>query len=226
MQIKRLPLVAILTVASLVGCGGGSGGGNTGGTTANGGSPGNGGNGGSQGTAGTKAMGGGGAFTTSVGSGTKLSGLSSSQATQLCNDFNSYLHKTLASDYGCKLAGLFGAAFAKDSANSDADLQGACTTAYNSCLTTDGGVPTSDCTTANLMSNSAACAATVGNLTTCLDDQGAEYNQLPSCSQLTIAGLAAILGDAGSPAGPASCTIFSSGSACSDGVSMASSTAN
>lgn len=229
MQSKRLPVRAILTVVGLIGCGGGSGGGETGGAAANGGTSGKGGNGGSPGIAGTKGTGGGGgegAFTTSVSSDTKLSALSTSQAAQLCNDFNAYVQTTLASKYGCKLGGLVSALSARDSATSDADLQGACTRAYDSCLTRDGSVPTSDCTTANLLSNSAACTATVGTLTTCLDDQGAEDSRLPSCSELTLDSLAELLGDAGTLSGPPSCTIFSSGSVCSDGVSLASSTAN
>lgn len=224
MQITAPGLGAIIAVAGLVGCGGGAGSGGAAGTAGRAEMAGNGGGQGIAGSPGTAGSGAGGAFTTGLGSGTKLSGLSGGQATQLCSDFNAYLQKTLVPTYSCKLAGVFGAISA--TGGSDADLQAACAVAYNACMALDGGVPTSGCTTSNLLSNSATCVATVGDLTTCLDDQGNEYAQLPRCSVLTAASLAGLTVDGGALSGPASCAIFESGGTCSDGVAPAGGTTN
>ncbi len=82
-----------------------------------------------------------GAFTTSVPPGTKLTALTPSQATQLCNDLNTYAQGTLTSLL-CKQLGVEAALFleAFQSTATDAQLQMTCQAAYDDCLHPDGGV--------------------------------------------------------------------------------------
>ncbi len=207
MHFKELGLGGVMVVATLLGCGGGGNGG-SGGSTGGGGRAGSGGTGSSGGSTGA------GAFTTTVGSDTKLDTLSSSQAMQLCSDFNTYALK-LAVD-SCKLFGLVGASFS--GATSDADLQAACTASYDSCLTSDGG--TSNCDPTTVMSSPTTCTATVGDLSSCLDATAALYAQIPSCGDLTAASLGAQSGgDAGIASSPPSCAPFEAAGACA-GLSM------
>jgi hypothetical protein len=210
MQIKGLGFGVLVAAAALIGCGSSSPAGGTG----SGGNTGSGGKGsGGTGSGGTNGAG---AFTTSVPSGTKLTGLTTGQATQLCADFNTYAQKTLAPAL-CTTLGILSAEFS--GATSDADLQAACTAGYNSCLTSDGGT-TSGCTASTVMTEPAACTATVGDLTTCANAMGDANNQIPSCSTLTAASLAALnAADAGSTSSPPSCAMFVTGGACT-GVSM------
>ena len=212
MQIKGLGLGGLVALAALIGCGSSSPAGGTG----SGGNTGSGGTGsGGTGSGGTN---GGGSFTTSVPSGTKLTGLTSGQATQLCTDFNNYSQNILAPAL-CTTLGILAAEFS--GATSDADLQAACTAGYNSCLTSDGGT-TSSCTASAVMTEPAACTATVGDLTTCLNSMGSGNNQVPTCSTLTAASLAALnAADAGSASSPPICAMFVTGGACT-GVSMSS----
>lgn len=176
-------LVGALAIGSLVGCG------SSGGSSATGGSGGAG-----SGTGGTTGGGNtsGGGFTTSVPSGTKLTTLTSAQATQICKDYDTYVEahattycKALAVELSASAAG-----------GSDADLQAACTAAYTECLTADGGLGFS-CDPTDLMSSSASCTATVGDGVACINAQFTAQNQVPSCSSLTAATLAAATADGG-----------------------------
>lgn len=216
--------LAAVIMSSALGCGSSSGG-----TTATGGSGGHGPSSG-QGGAGNSATGGhsatgtggtsgGGTFTTSVPSGTKLTALTPAQGMQLCNDLNTYFQGTLSSVL-CKEAGVEAAVFlqAFNSASTDAQLQMACQQSYDDCLHPDGGATTST-DNCNPSSEPATCQATVGDLKTCVDDQATAYQQLsaslPSCSSLTAAKVASFLSsgaDAGTTAGndPPSCTKFDS----------------
>jgi hypothetical protein len=158
-----------------------------------------------------------GTFTTSVPSSTKLTDLTPAQSTQLCNDLITFDEKSIDTDL-CKLEGL-GAAqaveYAGTPAPTNAQLQAACTQAYNECLSIDGGVATPgscDSTTLNVPST---CTATVGDLQTCAGDQQAVvkqfYGALPSCSSLTTANLTTALASINSDAGltdPTSCSKF------------------
>jgi hypothetical protein len=151
-------------------------------------------------------------FTTSVPSATPLNMLSSSQLQTLCNDLKSFAMSSSvyadAKDAGCRLAGMIAAALSGKT--TDSDLQAACTTAYNQCKSApvDSGTMTDTglaCTAAP-----PTCTATVGEVTTCLNDEFSQLGQLlksiPSCSQLTKAylnGDAGIVG--GSNEAPASC---------------------
>ena len=83
MQIRGLGLGGVVAIVALVGCGS-SGTGGTGGSTGTGTGGGTG-----SGTGGT--TGSGGPFTTSVPSGTKVTGLTAAQAAQLCSDVESYV---------------------------------------------------------------------------------------------------------------------------------------
>ncbi|HEX3901548.1 MAG TPA: hypothetical protein VH853_01790 [Polyangia bacterium] len=203
MNSKALGFGGVVLIAAMIGCG--SSGGGSGGT----------------GTGGTNGAGGGGGtgtFSTSVPSGSKLSSLSSAQATQLCNDINSFGQKTLAPD-DCKLTAVLAAAFT--AGGTDAQLQAACTSAYNACLAGgDGGVTTTgSCDPTMLTSGSASCTATVGDVTTCANAEVAVFNTIPSCSTLTAASLNALSADGGlsSTAEPTSCMALD---AC--GVTMSS----
>ena len=202
MYSKVLGFGGLLLIAATFGCGSSSSGNGTGGTSGSG--TGGASTGGAKGTGGTNGTGGGsgtGTFSTSVPSGTKLSNISSTQATQLCNDFNTYATNTL-NPYFCREIGIFGAAFG--GGTTDAEVQAACTAAYNSCLT---GNTTTMCDPTMLASNngSATCTATVGDLTSCLNDSTGPLKALPTCSSLTVAGLAAMSADAGTSTSPASC---------------------
>jgi hypothetical protein len=160
--------------------------------------------------------GGGGTFTTSVPAGTKLTSLTSAQATQLCTDLGSYEQKGLSTDL-CKFIGIE-AALAVEALSSqqptNADLQTACTQAYDGCLSPDGGTSSSSCGPSTFTAEPSTCTATVGDLQACASDETTQYNQvfgaLPSCSALTTANLtsalASVSGDGGSgPPPPASC---------------------
>jgi hypothetical protein len=200
---KGVETISVVAVAMLVGCGGGSGSGGSGGA---GGISGGGKGGGS----------GNGTFTTSVPGGTPLTGLSGTQQTQLCNDFRSYAETTLAPDL-CKVEGLLLAALS--GGTTDAALQAACASGYQSCLAADGGVTV----TCNPSAAPSTCTATVGDLTACLNASSASTQQFPSCSTLTAATLATFFADGGSSSSsppPAVCAPFQQGGPCASAVSM------
>lgn len=195
MKIKNgLGFGGVLAIVALIGCG--SGGGATGGSGGTGTTSGSGGSTGSGATSG-------GAFTTSVPSGTKLTSITSAQAMQFCNDYDAFANahtatfcKTLAISFASALVG----------SATDSDIQAACTATYNDCLSPDGGGMAS-CDPTGLLSTPATCTATVGDATTCLNAEFTVENQLPSCSTVTGAMLAAAAADGGVlSAEPAVCT--------------------
>jgi hypothetical protein len=160
-----------------------------------------------------------GAAISSVPSGTKLSALTPTQATQLCSDLDAYVEQA-SLDRACGQWGLDQAAAlaAKTPASSDADLQAACTQGYNQCLSGDAGLTTgSPCDSSTVSQVPSSCTATVGQLETCTEDRQVASNQMvasrPSCASLTAATLKAALSpDAGTGrfTDPASCTPFDS----------------
>jgi hypothetical protein len=202
-MLKRsLVLGAICTAAVGIGCGSSGGISGIDGAANNGGGGTNGGGGNN-----------GGGFTTSVSGSKMLSGLSPADQTQLCSDGQHYVTTTVAPAQ-CKELGLLTALelSAANSSTTDAQLQAACTSGYNGCVTDlanpDGGAPT--CNFAALTSGN--CTATVAELAACLSDTGRAEAQvasaIPSCSTLTSASLNAAVtsgGDAGNPANPPSC---------------------
>jgi hypothetical protein len=235
MHMKGLGLGGLFAVVALVGCGS-SGAGGTGGSTGTGGS-GTTGHAGSTGTAGNGSAGhtgsggttgAGGAFTTSVPSGTKLTGLTSAQQTQLCNDIDNYgraesptICKATASITGLAAAyiDLLG-----NSAATTAELQAACTAASQ-----DAGTcgPTGTC---NIGSIPSSCQATVGDYTTCINQELTAdlqyFDSLPSCGSITAASLSAFFATDGgaSSAGPmesATCMMFDSTCSTDDGGTAA-----
>jgi hypothetical protein len=171
MQItNKLGLGSALAIAALVGCGGGT-------------------------------TGGGGGFTTSVPSGTKLTSLTPQQAMQLCTDFDNSEKNAFTPDL-CKLLAIEATSLALFSSSTaqptNATLQMACTQAYNSCLTGDGGfTTTSGCDPSTFTSEPSTCTATVGDLTMCsnadLTTLNQELRQLPSCSSVTATNLISAL---------------------------------
>ena len=232
MQItNKLGFGGALVFAALMGCGSSGGSGGTGGSGAGGGHNGTGGsssgNGGSSSTGGSS-----GGFTTSVPAGTKLSSLTSQQATQLCTDGDNYV-KSVAPDL-CKLVAIETTALAlsfSTATPSDAMLQTACTQAYNDCLTGDGGFTSSGgCDPSTFTTEPSTCTETVGDLTMCtnadLASTSQEAAQVPSCSSVTAANLVTALAtlgaeaDAGTSSTSATCAALDSN--CNTGSSPSS----
>jgi hypothetical protein len=237
MHIKGLGLGGLVAIVALVGCGSSGGTGGTAGSTGHGGTTGGAGITGSGGTgtgtggrAGTTGSGGsGGAFTTSLPSGTKITGLTSAQATQLCADLANYDDHTLILSLcnaaaSSSVAGLTAAYFdlRGNPAATDAQLRADCTAAN-----ADSGSSSSDCISAladggtqtcNISSTPSTCQATVGDFTKCINDQTAAalqyYASFPSCSSITAASLKAFFAADGGvdegPPEPTSCSMFDS----------------
>jgi hypothetical protein len=235
MHMKGLGLGGLFAVVALVGCGSSGGtGGSTGtggsGATGHAGSTGTAGNGSAGHTGSGGTTGAGGAFTTSVPSGTKLTGLSSAQQTQLCNDINNYADHTFLPEL-CNAAAAasvngLAAAYADLIENpgvTDAKLRVDCSAAD-----ADAGANASKCTDSlqdagtqicdDFSSTPATCQATVGDYTKCLNDTTTSslqyYASFPSCSTITAASVNAFFAaDGGLNAGPpepASCAMFDS----------------
>jgi hypothetical protein len=203
MHMRALGLGGLFAVVALVGCGS-SGGSATGGGGATGkaGSTGMAGSGSAGHTGSGGTTGAGGAFTTSVSSGTKLTGLTSAQATQLCSDLGSYFDHTYipAICNGAAFSSLNGLEAAKvdlaENPNAtDAQLRADCTAAD-----ADAGASASTCLgffldggtqTCNVSSIPSTCQATVGDFTKCTNDRTAAtaqyYAAFPSCATITAA---------------------------------------
>jgi hypothetical protein len=191
MRNGSMILAGLFTVAALVGCGSSSSGG------------------------------GGGGFSTSVPGGTKLSSLTTAQATQLCTDLTTYenTQSTTQTAEFCKPSGIDAAATAQASSStmlSDPQLQAACTAGYSACTSLDGGIGGgADCDSATFAGEPTTCTSSVSDVQKCISDMNAAnatyYGALPSCGALTAATLAsaeaALNGDGGgsNPVDPASC---------------------
>jgi len=135
--------------------------------------------------------GGGGKFTTSVPGNTPLGGLTPAQVDQICRDVQSFESQPSVEMDQCRASAYATAALGASLAPTatDADLQEACATAYDACLHPDGG-PTGGATCS---APPATCAATVAELTACLNDQAAANREAattrPACNAVTRAGL-------------------------------------
>ncbi len=210
MTIKQgLGFGGALAIIALVGCGGSGGSGATGGS----------GGASSVGTGGSSGGGNssGGAFTTSVPSGTKVTSLTSAQGMQLCKDYDTFAAAHLSTI--CKQQAIFDALDALG--GSDAQIQAACTASYNDCLSPDGGE--NQCDPTDISSNSVACTATVGDITTCFNSEYTLDSELPSCSTLTAATLLATEADGGVlNMEPAGCAALENCGASSDAASSSS----
>jgi hypothetical protein len=153
---------------------------------------------------------GGGGSVTGVAGNKTLMTLSSADAMQLCTDTGKYVGNNLSTADLCKLTAILAAGFS--GATTDADLQAACTTAFNSCTTSsaggDGGA--TQCT---IDTSSCNATVTVSQFSACITDDvsatKATLNALPSCSAVTIAGLNSDAGT-GSSNPPASCATLMS----------------
>jgi hypothetical protein len=152
-------------------------------------------------------------FSTSEPSGTEVQNLTPSQASQLCDDVNSYLTKQLDSPNLCQTAAVIGTATQamEDSTLTDAELQQICSLAAPkicALLTADGGTSGSVDGGASSCGSTAGCTATVAQLSACVNDTGASFatfeKMFPDCSMVTRAKLASLNSDA-SPMEPASC---------------------
>ncbi len=154
-----------------------------------------------------------GTFSTSVAATALLGDLSSAQETQLCNDLHVFSATTVyknAVEGGCRLSGIIIAGLSH--AQSDSDAEAACMNAYDSCKTDPASTNALSETNFACYGVSTSCKATVGQFAACLNDSFAALSQelavLPTCSNLTRAGLA---GDAGFPVTlpqPSSCATF------------------
>jgi hypothetical protein len=130
--------------------------------------------------------------------------------TQLCNDIDSFASKELSSNSTCQAATV--AVVAQQAAMnpglSDAELQVACANEMSLVCSLTGTTGSPD-GGASSCGSGANCTATVGQVSACLNDQGAAIaryeGMFPACNAVTRAKLAAINLDAGI-AEPASCT--------------------
>jgi hypothetical protein len=220
MHSRVLGCGVVLAIAALVGCGSSGGtGGNTGkgGSTGAAGSTGSGGRAGGTGSGGSTGSGNtSGTFTTSVPSGTKLTGLTSGQVTQLCTDIANFARaeEPTVCNAEAPFNGLFAADFdlLVNPNATDAELRADCTSA-----SADGGTCSSN-GTCNIASIPSSCQATVADYTTCLNQAiTAElqyFAAFPSCSSITAASLNALFAaDGGASASPmesATCAMFDS----------------
>jgi hypothetical protein len=156
-------------------------------------------------------------FSTSVPSGSAVNTLTPAQLTQLCNDIASFTSKELSSTSICQAATarVVAQQAAQNPGLSDAELQVACANEMSlvCILVVDAGVPGSPDGGASSCASGANCTATVGQISTCLNDQSAAIaryeSMFPTCSAVTHARLAAIDLDAGI-AQPASCIALQS----------------
>ena len=161
--------------------------------------------------------GGGATFSTGVPSGSAVNTLTPAQLTQLCNDVASFTSKERSSAISCQAAAasVIAASAALNPGLTDADLQTACATEMSGIcsLLPDAGASGSPDGGTSSCSLGVNCTATVGQISACLDDEGAAVSRyagmFPACSAITRAKLAAIDLDAGI-AEPASCTALQS----------------
>jgi hypothetical protein len=118
-----------------------------------------------------------------------VGGLSATELTQFCKAVDAAFDDPAVNDGICKFAAALGAAVAAGvlPTISDADLQKACSEAYQECTKPDSS-PMSECKPAP-----ASCTATVGEFEKCLSDMKAGFVKLgstvPACSMLTKASL-------------------------------------
>jgi hypothetical protein len=183
----RRGLLALAIIS--VGCGGGGGGGGSGGN-------------------------GGGDFSTTLNSNQSVGSLTPSQQTQFCGDLTRFVDSFLARE--CTALGLVSAEALLAGSTApvaNADLQTACTLAYNGCVQASADAGTGQCDFSQI--DATNCTSTISQISTCLDDLVSAEDQLnnglPSCSSLTSQSLAAALSiDAGTSANPPSCVAFNS----------------
>jgi hypothetical protein len=163
---------------------------------------------------GGSSSGSGSGFQSSAPANTPLDMLSAAQAMQLCMTSLAYIKTQVTSeidskDFQCRTTGILAAAIESSSTagTTNAQLQTACTQAYNACLSApadggvngglDAGTGTDNCSTA--MSDLANCTATVGQYTSCVNGTvSAIQTAFPPCNQLTMATITALLSDGGS----------------------------
>jgi len=161
--------------------------------------------------------GGGPTFSTSVPSGSAVNTLTPAQLTQLCNDIDSFTSKELSSTSICHAAtvAIVAQQAAQNTGLSDAELQLLCSTEMSvACMfLADAGTTGSPDGGSSNCGSGANCTATVGQISACLNDQGAAIaryeGMFPACNAVTRAKLAAINLDAGI-AEPASCVALQS----------------
>lgn len=205
-QIGRIgALLLVASMASVACSSSGSGGtGATGGSHSTGGSSSTGGGaGGSTGGSGSGTGGsGGGAAVTTLDGSKAVNALSSTQASQLCDDTYNYFAAKIPAATTCKWAGL--AYGLQSSAQSDTVLQNQCSTHQASCMQT-----------ANPWTNNpgcndlpTTCTATVAQYSACIADEVSSFVQvvgtLPACTSFTMSQTGQVV-DAQTANPPASC---------------------
>jgi len=167
--------------------------------------------------------GGDGKFNPGVPGSTPLGGLTPAQVDTICHAERSFQAQPSIEMDSCRVTAFLTAAFGSLDPNAtDADLQAACASTYDSCLQTaaDAGAGaggTCDPPPAN-------CTATVNEFAACINDQAAANHELaaalPACDAVTRAGLTETDGGTGAVGTvPASCQTFAS--KCSGGSDAA-----
>lgn len=218
MTLKPMFVSIGLSLALCVACGGSSDGGPAGsagsaGSSSPGGSggsvsPGGSGPGGS--SPGSSGAGGrpstaSGDFSSGLSGDKQLGSLTDQEFAGLCQKLHDYVSTSSflekAEEFSCRISGLFVATLSN--AQTDAELQSSCKTAYNACL----AAPTT--TTETCTKPDATCTATVAEYEACMSDSieafGEALKAVPACSELTLA-LLAMSGDDMMSQEPASCT--------------------
>jgi hypothetical protein len=144
-------------------------------------------------------------FATSVDGGAPLNGLTPGQATQLCADINAATDGGLQTTY-CKAVNqgfAVNAAYIYLQDNpgaSTATLQATCESFLQN-EQSSACVPAAMCDASQIRNNSAACAATVSDEVTCLNDNAmideAFLNATPGCTRLSASVLNRYFADGG-----------------------------
>jgi hypothetical protein len=151
-------------------------------------------------------------FVTTVPGGTPLGALTGDQVAQLCSDQDRFLTQASYATDVCRFTAGFAVSLEAElyPDETDDDLRAACTAAYEACLNPEGAAG-GDVTCG---ARPAACTATVAELGACLNDQVAEVHALaqsvPSCDELTRAGLTNDGGTGAVQTTPASCLAVAS----------------
>jgi hypothetical protein len=155
-------------------------------------------------------------FATAVRSDAVLGSLSAGDRSRLCEDVEAHLSALRSSlrETACKASGLLEAEVAagENGAASDAELQAACSAAYEACVTGDGGRSPLACDFSGVTASD--CTATVTDFAACVDGFDVQlralYAGLTSCGAVTRRTLSSALSfDCGII--PPSCAALASG---------------
>jgi len=124
-----------------------------------------------------------------------LSTLSVDQRKQFCRSDVKCIRETISWAQQCKANALFDA----QGASSDADVQAACKTSYDACMSSvpDSSAPSdTDAEVVACLTQAWTCDITVGQAVACVSDSSDATDKwitsLPSCSSATVQGVASL----------------------------------